>query len=73
MSCYIRHLKYFLSDLGIMPETKEERKKVDLAIRKAIGKKSTDKCNEVWKEVKICLDNDVKKQELTSNLMKSCT
>jgi hypothetical protein len=56
-----------------MPETKEERKKVDLAIRKAIGKKSTDKCNEVWKEVKICLDNDVKKQELTSNLMKSCT
>ena len=67
MSCYIRHMKDFLSDLDIEPETKE----VDLAIRKAIGKKSTDKCNEVWKEVKIWLDNDEKKQEFISNLMKS--
>ena len=67
MSCYIRHMKDFLSDLDIEPETKE----VDLAIRKAIGKKSTDKCNEVWKEVKIWLDNDEKKLEFISNLMKS--
>jgi len=71
MSCYIRHMKDFLSDLDIEPETKEDRKEVDLAIRKAIGKKSTDKCNEVWKEVKIWLDNDEKKQEFISNLMKS--
>ena len=71
MSCYLRHIKDFLSDLDIVPETKEDRKEVDLAIRKAIGKKSTDKCNEVWKEVKIWLDNDEKKQEFISNLMKS--
>ena len=71
MSCYIRHMKDFLSDLDIEPETKEDRKEVDLAIRKAIGKKSTDKCNEVCKEVKIWLDNDEKKQEFISNLMKS--
>jgi len=64
-------MKDFLSDLDIEPETKEDRKEVDLAIRKAIGKKSTDKCNEVWKEVKIWLDNDEKKQEFISNLMKS--
>jgi hypothetical protein len=69
MSCYIRHMKDFLSDLNIEPETKEERKEVDLAIRNAIGKKSTDKCNEVWAEVKIWLNDNQKKQELQSNLM----
>ena len=52
MSCYIRYMKNFLSDLDIKPETKEERKDIDLVIRKVTGKKSTDKCNEVWKEVK---------------------
>ena len=70
MSCYIRYMKDFLSDLDIEPKTKEERKEVDLAIRNAIGKKSTDKCNEVWKEVKIWLKDNEKKQELESNLMK---
>lgn len=69
MSCYIRHMKDFLSDLDIEPETKEERKEVDLAIRNAIGKKSTDKCNEVWEEVKIWLDDTQKKKKLQSNLM----
>jgi hypothetical protein len=29
----------FLSDLGIKPENKEERKEIDLAVREAIGKK----------------------------------
>lgn len=33
MSCYIRHMNEFLSDIGIKPETKEERKEVDLMIR----------------------------------------
>ncbi|MBZ2166617.1 hypothetical protein [Methanobacterium spitsbergense] len=69
MSCYIRHMKDFLSDLDIEPETKEERKEVDLAIRNAICKKSTDKCNEVWKELKIWLDDTQKKKKLQSNLM----
>lgn len=70
MSCYIRHMKDFLSDLDIKPETKEERKEVDLAIRKTIGKKNTDKCNDVWKEVKIWLNDNAKKHELESNLRK---
>lgn len=71
LSCYIRHMKDFLGDLDIKPENKEERKEVDLAIRAVIGKKSTDKCNEVWKEVKIWLNDYEKKEKLASNLMKS--
>jgi hypothetical protein len=71
MSCYIRHMNDFLSDLNIKPNTKEERKEVDLAIRKIIGKKSTDKCNDVWNEVKIWLNDNAKKHELESNLKKS--
>ncbi len=70
LSCYIRHMNDFLSDLDIEPETKEERKEVDLAIREAIGKKSSDKCNDVWKEVKIWLNNEDKKSELANNLKK---
>ena len=64
-------MKNFLSDLDIKPETKEERKDIDLVIRKVIGKKSIDKCNEVWKEVKIWFDDEEKKQKLSSELRKS--
>ena len=68
MSCYFRHMKDFLSDLGIGPQNKDERKALDLSIREAIGKKSTDKCNEVWKEVKVVLQDDAKKRLLASQL-----
>jgi len=68
MSCYIRHMNGFLSEIDIEPETKDERKEVDLRIRKAIGKKESDKCNDVWKEVKIWLKNEDKKLELTTSL-----
>jgi hypothetical protein len=68
MSCYIRHMNEFLSDIGIKPETKEERKEVDLMIREAIGKDSLDQCNIVWKEVKIWLNNEDKKVELATAL-----
>ena len=64
-------MKNFLSDLDIKPETKEERKDIDLIIRKVIGKKSTDKCNNVWKEVKVWLDDDEKSHELASVLRRS--
>jgi hypothetical protein len=68
MSCYIRHMKSFLTELGLETETKEERKEIDLAIRKAIGKKSTDQCNMVWKEVKVWLSDENKKSELKNKL-----
>jgi hypothetical protein len=61
-------MKIFLTDLGLETGTKEERKEVDLAIRGVIGKKSTDKCNDVWKEVKLWLADDVKKSELENKL-----
>jgi hypothetical protein len=61
-------MKDFLSELNMKSETKKERKEVDLAIREIIGKKSTDKCNVVWMEVKVWLNDDVKRQELSSNL-----
>jgi len=68
LSCYIRHMKIFLTDLGLETGTKEERKEVDLAIREIIGKKSTDKCNDVWKDVKVWLADDEKKSELEYKL-----
>ncbi len=61
-------MKDFLHELGIEPETKEERKEIDLAIREAVEKKSDDKCNEVWKEVKIWLSDDKKRMLLQSKL-----
>jgi len=68
VSCYIRHMKCFLTDIDIEPETKEERKEVDLMIREAISKKDSDKCNDVWREVKIWLNDKDKKLELESTL-----
>jgi hypothetical protein len=71
VSCYIRHMKDFLADTGLETETKEERKDIDLAIRKVVGKKSSDKCNVVWKEVKTWLENDEKKVKLEYELKTS--
>lgn len=68
MSCYIRHMKGFLNDLDIQPETKEERKEIDLAIREIIGKTPGDKCNEVWREVKIWMQNEDKAEEMKTKL-----
>lgn len=68
MSCYIRHMKGFLKEIDIQPKTKEERKEIDLAIRKIIHKKSGDKCNEVWKEVKVWIGDEKKSLELRKKL-----
>lgn len=68
MSCYLRHLKLVLGELGIEPKTKEERKQIDLAIRSMVGKSHTDKCSDVWREVKIWLQDDVKKRSLLDGL-----
>ena len=68
MSCYIRYMKDFLNEIDIRPQTKEERKHIDLIIRDIIGKNSDDKCNIVWKEVKIWLNEPEKKQKLIHGL-----
>ena len=68
MSCYIKHMKDFLNDLEIPLETKQERKNADLAIRKVIGKTKNDKCNLVWLEVKVWLQDEDMKQKLADDL-----
>lgn len=70
MSCYLRHLKPIMREAGIEPATKEERKRVDLAIRSVVGKDSKEKCAEVWKEVKTWLQDADKKQVLVGALGK---
>ncbi len=70
MSCYLRHLKPFLDELGIPAGTKKERKQVDLAVREVVGKNITHRCNEVWKEVKVWLQDTDKKQLLLESLRK---
>jgi hypothetical protein len=50
MSCYLRHLDDVIAGAGI-ELTKENRKAVDRAIRRIVGKADCG-CPEVWKEVK---------------------
>jgi hypothetical protein len=61
-------MKDFLNDLEIPLETKQERKNADLAIRKVIGKTKNDKCNMVWLEVKVWLQDENMKQKLADDL-----
>jgi hypothetical protein len=68
MSCYLRHMKEVLEDAELHPENRAERKEVDLAIRKVVGMKAEDKCNIVWKEVKVWLQDEDKKKKLTDKL-----
>ena len=68
MSCYLRHMKDILEEADLHPQNREERKQVDLVIRNVVGKEPKDKCNMVWKEVKIWLQNEEKKETLVSAL-----
>jgi hypothetical protein len=68
MSCYIRHMKPIYEEATLNPQTKEERKEIDLAIRQIVGKTSEDQCNIVWREVKNWLQDETKKEELITKL-----
>jgi hypothetical protein len=61
-------MKDFLDEADLHPETRPERKELDLAIRKVVGMKAEDKCNIVWKEVKLWLHDEDKKKELKDGL-----
>lgn len=69
MSCYLRYMKDVLNDADLHPEGRKERKEVDMAIRKVVGMKAEDKCNVVWKEVKVWIMDENKKKKLTEGLM----
>lgn len=68
VSCYIRYMKSTLNEIGINPETKEDRKVIDNHVREIIGKKSSYKCNEVWREVKVCLNDEKLKEKMIEGL-----
>ena len=70
MSCYLRHLKPLLGELGIEPGNKEERKRVDQTVRAVVGKENEKKCAEVWKEVKVWLQDSKKKRQMVDALNK---
>ena len=65
MSCYLRHIEDIVTDAGI-ELTKQNRKAVDHAIRRAVGKPEFH-CPEVWKEVKVWLAAG-RRQELIEGL-----
>lgn len=68
MSCYLRYMKDVLNEADLHPEGRKERKEVDLAIRKVVGMEADDKCNVVWKEVKLWIKDENKKKKLTAGL-----
>jgi len=68
MSCYLRHMKDVLEEADLHPQDRKERKEVDLAIRQVVGKDQKDKCNVVWKEVKLWLADEKQKALLVEKL-----
>jgi hypothetical protein len=68
MSCYLRHMKDILKEADLHPQDRKERKQVDLAIRQVVGKSEKDKCNVVWKEVKVWLADEDQKALLVEKL-----
>jgi hypothetical protein len=57
MSCYMRHMQPMLEVLGLEND-KANRKRVDLAIRKALEMPEGVHCPEVWAEIKALSDED---------------
>lgn len=68
MSCYLRHMKDVLEEADLHPQDRKERKEVDLAIRQVVGKSDKDRCNVVWKEVKLWLADPEQKALLVDKL-----
>lgn len=68
MSCYLRHMKDVLEEADLHPQDRKERKEVDLAIRQVVGKSEKDRCNVVWKEVKVWLADEEQKALLVEKL-----
>ncbi|OAT82306.1 hypothetical protein [Desulfotomaculum copahuensis] len=67
MSCYLRHLGHILEQAGVAPQTKQERKRVDLAVREIVGS-SGEKCPAVWKRVKALLQEPDGEEKLIDGL-----
>jgi hypothetical protein len=55
MSCYMRHMDWLLEALDL-PNDKGERKRVDMAIRRALELPEGVHCPEVWAAIKALSD-----------------
>ncbi|SFH12924.1 hypothetical protein SAMN05660649_03989 [Desulfotomaculum arcticum] len=67
MSCYLRHCGKIMEKAGVTPSSKEERRKVDMAMREIVGLAET-KCPEVWKEIKKVLQEPDGEERLVTGL-----
>ncbi|MCL2337647.1 MAG: hypothetical protein FWC60_09530 [Firmicutes bacterium] len=67
MSCYLRHLGGVMEKAGVTPATKEERRRVDRAVREIVGIADA-KCPEVWREVKKQLQEPAGEEKLVTGL-----
>jgi len=61
-------MKDVLEEADLHPQDRKERKEVDLAIRQLVGKSEKDRCNVVWKEVKLWLADPEQKALLVDKL-----
>jgi len=66
MSCYLRHIKHLLAEVGI-GVTPENKKQIDRAIHQIVGVSYKD-CPATWKRLKEAIDDEQKRQELIKNL-----
>lgn len=68
MSCYFKHLQGIFDSSGI-EVTKDNRKKIDEAMRKLLKVKYKD-CPKTWKEIKEKILVDEKKKKDFANKLK---
>ena len=57
MTCYMRHMGWLFDELGIESD-KVNRRRVDTALREALGSAESDHCPEVWAAYKALGDGE---------------
>jgi len=66
MSCYFRHMKDIFDEAGIKV-TESNKKEVDKAIHKIVNV-SYKNCPETWKEIKLGIAGNQKREEFIKKL-----
>jgi hypothetical protein len=61
-------MKEVMEEAELNPQDRKERKEVDLTIRSIVGEDPKEKCNVVWKEVKVWLHDEEKRKQLVEGL-----
>jgi hypothetical protein len=66
MSCYVHNLADLFAEAGV-ENTKQSRKRADGVVRAALGMPDAH-CPEIWRELKVWLQDAANRQELVSRL-----